>query len=109
MDKLAANITQAGTFLFRAPADDKPITQRDINTSMVAWIFDPRDAAEYVELLQVERFVLTRDQKEVSYANRDEIVEEISKEDANKLFGFMKQITEEKQAQQTAAFQKVNK
>ncbi len=108
MDKLAANITQGGTFLFRAPADNEPITQSHINTNMVAWIFDPRDADEYVQLLQVERFVLTRNQKEISYTTRNEPVEEISKEDAKRLYGFMKQLREEKQAQK-AAMQKVNK
>lgn len=108
MDKLAANITQGGTFLFRAPADNEPITQSHINTNMVAWIFDPRDADEYVQLLQVERFVLTRNQKEISYTTRNEPVEEISKEDAERLYGFMKQLSEEKQAQK-AAMQKVNK
>ena len=108
MDKLAANITQGGTFLFRAPADNEPITQSHINTNMVAWIFDPRDADEYVQLLQVERFVLTRNQTEISYPTRNEPVEEISKEDAKRLYGFMKQLSEEKQAQK-AAMQKVNK
>lgn len=108
MNKLAANITQGGTFLFRAPADNEPITQSHINTNMVAWIFDPRDADEYVQLLQVERFVLTRNQKEISYTTRNEPVEEISKEDAERLYGFMKQLSEEKQAQK-AAMQKVNK
>lgn len=108
MDKLAANITQGGTFLFRAPADNEPITQSHINTNMVAWIFDPRDADEYVQLLQVERFVLTRNQKEISYTTRNEPVEEISKEDAERLYGFMKQLSEEKQSQK-ATMQKVNK
>lgn len=108
MDKLAANITQGGTFLFRAPADNEPITQSHINTNMVAWIFDPRDADEYVQLLQVERFVLTRNQKEISYTTRNEPVEEISKEDAERLYGFMKRLSEEKQSQK-AAMQKVNK
>ena len=109
MDKLAANITQAGTFLFRAPANNQQITQRHINTNMVAWIFDPKDADEYVELLQIDRFVLTRNQKEISYTTRDEIVEEITKEDAKKLYGLMKQLREEKQTQKPQQFQKINK
>ena len=109
MDKLAANITQGGTFLFRAPADNEPITQSHINTNMVAWIFDPRDADEYVQLLQVERFVLTRNQKEISYTTRNEPVEEISKEDAKKLYGLMKQLAEEKHAKKQVQYQKANK
>ena len=109
MDKLAANITQGGTFLFRAPADNEPITQSHINTNMVAWIFDPRDADEYVQLLQVERFVLTRNQKEISYTTRNEPVEEISQEDAKKLYSFMKQLHTEKQAQNVSVIQKINK
>ena len=97
MDKLAANITQAGTFLFRAPADNQQITQRHINTNMVAWIFDPQDADEYIELLKIDRFVLTRNQKEISYNAGSEPTEEISKDDAKKLYALMKQLSEEKQ------------
>ena len=97
MDKLAANITQGGTFLFRAPADNEPITQRDIHTNLVEWIFDTKDAYEYVQLLQIESFVLKRKQKEISYNAGSEPTEEISKDDAKKLYALMKQLSEEKQ------------
>ena len=108
MDKLAAHITQGGTFLFRAPADDEPITNKQIRNNMVAWIFDPRDAYEYVQLLQVERFSLTKDEKkEYIYSDKGNQPIELSQEEAKKLYGFMKQLSEEKHGQR--AVQKVNK
>ncbi|MBQ3511207.1 MAG: hypothetical protein IJA30_02785 [Bacilli bacterium] len=110
MDKLAANISQAGTFLFRAPADDEPITNQQIRNNMVAWIFDPRDAYEYVQLLQVERFSLTKDeQKQNIHLDTVPQPMEISKEDAKKLYGLMKQLSEEKHAKKQAQYQKANK
>lgn len=106
MDKLAASITKAGTFLFRAPADDEPITKKQIRENMVAWIFDPRDAHEYVTLLGVERFTLTRDEStNYIYADDDNQPEEITQEDAKKLYSLMKTHIEEK----TRPIQKVNK
>lgn len=110
MDKLAANISKAGTFLFRAPADNEPITKKQIRNNMVAWIFDPRDAYEYVTLLQVERFVLTRDEKKANiYIDDDNQPEEISQADAKKLYGLMTQLLEEKQTKKEPPVQKVNK
>lgn len=106
MDKLAASITKGGTFLFRAPADNEPITKKQIRENMVAWIFDPRDAYEYVTLLQVERFALTRDEStNYIYRDDDNQPEEISKEDAEKLYSLMKAHIEQKQQ----PLQKVNK
>ena len=110
MDKLAATISKGGTFLFRAPADNEPITKKQIRNNMVAWIFDPRDAYEYVTLLQVERFALTRDESTNSiYVDDDNQPEEISKEDAKRLYGLMKAHVDQKQSKQEQPVQKVNK
>ena len=110
MDKLAANISKGGTFLFRAPADNEPITKRQIRNNMVAWIFDPRDAYEYVTLLQVERFVFTKDEKQESiYVDDENQPEEISKDDAKNIYTLMNELLEQKQKRKEPPVQKVNK
>ena len=110
MDKLAANISQAGTFLFRAPADNEPITKKQIRENMVGWIFDPRDAYEYVTLLGVERFVLTRSEKSYNvYVDDDNQPEEITQEDAKELYELMTNLLVEKQAKKAVQYQKINK
>lgn len=106
MNKLAANITHYGTFLFRAPADSEPITKNHIRNNLVAWIFDPRDAYEYVTLLQVERFIFSSDTNYSIYSEEINPPQEISKEEAKKLYTAINETLAQKQ---DPPIQKVNK
>lgn len=95
--KLGINIDKSGTFLFKAPNNDKVITKSHVQKNMLGWLFHTPSIADYISLLPVEKYVVTPTECE----QNDPLIE-ISKEKALEFYSSLAS-TDEKPVQ------KVNK
>ena len=79
--KLGINIHRSGTFLFKVSNNNNAITKALVQKNMLGWLFHTPNIGDYIELLPVERYVVTP-----SNADKDEELIEISQEQALSLY-----------------------